>query len=123
MQVCIPATTPTTRLTRALAKGDEGAFREFHGLYFDRLYRFLIVVSRGQEHEAQEALQETFLRVCRYARPFETEEAFWSWLKTVARNAARDGGRKQSRYLALLQRFALRGQDHPLEEASDEEDR
>src|SRR5690348_2963141 len=41
-------------LTRRLASGDEEAFRRFHALYFDRLYRFLLVVSRGQEHEARE---------------------------------------------------------------------
>ena len=40
-----------------MAAGDEEAFREFHAHYFDRLYRFLLVVARGQEHEAQEALK------------------------------------------------------------------
>jgi RNA polymerase sigma-70 factor, ECF subfamily len=98
-------------LTRRLAAGDETAFREFHALYFDRLYRFLLVVTRGQEHAAQDALQETLLRVVRYAREFESEEFFWSWLKAIARNAARDGGRKQRRYFSLLERFALRHSD------------
>ena len=107
-----PANDPSSHgvadLSRRLANGDEAAFREFHALYFDRLYHFLLVVTRGQEHAAQDALQETLLRVARYARVFETEEIFWSWLKVVARNAARDGGRKQRRYLALLEKFALR---------------
>jgi RNA polymerase sigma-70 factor (ECF subfamily) len=94
-------------MTRGLAAGDEGAFREFHAVYFDRLYQFLLVVARGQEHEAQEALQQTLLRVLRYARVFESEEVFWSWLKLLARSAARDAGRKQHRYRALLQKFAL----------------
>src|ERR1051325_8603262 len=95
-------------MTRRLAAGEEAAFREFHERYFDRLYQFLLVIARGQEHEAQEALQETLLRVVRYARAFETEDAFWCWLKVVARSAARDGGRKRRRYLALLETFALR---------------
>lgn len=98
--------TEIAALSARLRAGDEEAFREFHQLYFDRLYRFLLVVARGREDEARDALQETLLRVIRYARRFDTEEAFWSWLKSVARNAARDGGRKQSRYLCLLQRFA-----------------
>ena len=51
--------------------------------------------------------QETLLRVVRYVRKFESEETFWSWLKAVARSAARDAGRKQRRYLGLLQRFTL----------------
>ena len=94
---------------RGIAAGDEAAFREFHGRYLDRLYQFLLVVARGQETEAQEALQETLLRVVRHARAFDTEEALWDWLKVVARSAARDGGRKRHRYLALLSRFTLIG--------------
>ena len=95
-------------LTRRLAAHDEEAFRKFHARYFDQLYQFLLVVARGQEDEAREALQETLLRVARKARVFDDEEAFWCWLKAVARNAARDGGRKQRRYLTLLGRLTLR---------------
>ena len=94
-------------LTRGLTAGDEEAFREFHRLYFDRLHHFLLAVTRGQETEAREALQETLLRVLRRPRVFHDEEVFWCWLKAIARNAARDGGRKHRRYFALLERFAL----------------
>lgn len=94
-------------LTRRLAAGEETAFREFHTLYFDRLYHFLLVVARGNEHAAQDALQEMLLRVVRYVRAFDTDDAFWGWLKVVARNAARDAGRKQRRYFALLERFSF----------------
>ena len=95
-------------LTRRLAAHDEEAFRELHTRYFDRLYQFLLVIARGQEHEARDALQETLLRVARNARVFDEEEAFWCWLKAVARNAARDGGRRQKRYFTLLERLSLR---------------
>jgi len=95
-------------LTRRLAAGEEEAFREFHQLYFDRLYQFLLVVARGREDEAQEALQQTLLRVVRHVRTFESEDTFWCWLKVVGRSAARDAGRKQQRYAALLQSFARR---------------
>ena len=94
-------------LTRRLAAGEETAFSEFHARYFDRLYQFLLVVSHGHEDEAKEALQQTFLRVVRYARVFNSEESFWCWLKTVARSVARDAGRKQQRYWGLLKRFAV----------------
>jgi RNA polymerase sigma-70 factor (ECF subfamily) len=96
------------RLTRLLAQGDEDSFREFHARYFLRLYKFLLVITHGQEQQAEDALQETMLRVIRYARAFDSEEVFWSWLKVLARSAARDAGRKQQRYFALLQCFALR---------------
>jgi RNA polymerase sigma-70 factor (ECF subfamily) len=94
-------------LTRQMAEGDEDAFRRFHQLYFDRLYQFLLAVARGREQEARDVLQETLVRVARSARGFDSEEVFWCWLKAVARNAARDGGRKQRRYFDFLQKFAL----------------
>jgi RNA polymerase sigma-70 factor (ECF subfamily) len=94
------------RLTTLLAAGDEAAFREFHDRFFNRLYCFLLVVARGSEDEALEALQQTLLRVVRYARVFTSEEVFWSWLKALARSAARDAGRQRQRYTALLERFA-----------------
>ncbi|MEI6861351.1 MAG: sigma-70 family RNA polymerase sigma factor [Verrucomicrobiota bacterium] len=102
------ATPPgVVELTRRLAAGDEAAFREFHARYFDRLHHFLLAVTRGDEHSAHDALQETLLRVARHARAFDDEDIFWGWLKAVARNAARDGGRQRRRYRALLEKFSL----------------
>jgi len=122
------ADTAIKVLTQQMAAGDEEAFRRFHGLYFDRLYRFLLAVAHGQEQETRDALQETLVRVARSARRFESEEVFWCWLKAVARNAARDGGRKQRRYFDFLHRFALHASepsidlniDLPLEECLEE---
>src|ERR1051325_3867078 len=84
----------TADLTRRLAAGEEAAFREFHVAYFDRLLRYLLVVARGDEDAARDALQETFVRVVRHAKRFDCEDAFWSWLTLLARSAAADGGRK-----------------------------
>jgi RNA polymerase sigma-70 factor, ECF subfamily len=102
-------------LTSRLAAGDEEAFLEFHRLYFDRLYHFLLGVTSGREHEAREVLQETLLRVARYAKPFNYEEAFWCWLKALARSAARDAWRKKERHSSLLQRFFLSRNSGPVE--------
>jgi RNA polymerase sigma-70 factor (ECF subfamily) len=99
----------TALLTERLVAGEEEAFQELHELYFDRLYHFLLAVTGGQEAEAQDALQETFLRVLGHARVFAEEEALWCWLKAIARNAARDGQRKHRRYFAFLQKFSLGG--------------
>ncbi len=112
------ASSGVADLTRRLAKGDEEAFREFHAAYFSRLHHFLLVVTRGDEAQAQEALQETFLRVARSSRVFESEEFFWSWLRAVARNIARDANRKQRRYWSLLERFTHQSQPSPVHEAS-----
>jgi RNA polymerase sigma-70 factor (ECF subfamily) len=107
-------------LTRGLVAGEDEAFREFQSLYFDRLYRFLLVVARGDETQAREALQETLMRVARHARPFEDEDAFWSWLKAVGRNAARDAARSRRRYSSLLERFTRNSQTETAPARSDD---
>ena len=57
-------------LTRAMALGDEAAFRQFYDAYFDRLLRYLLVVTGGNEQAAREALQGALVRVARHVKPF-----------------------------------------------------
>lgn len=94
-------------LTAQMSRGDEAAFREFHRLYFDRLLRYLFVVTKGREEIAHEALQMTYVRVARHVRKFDSETAFWNWLAMLARNCAVDEIRKQNRHVHLLARFLL----------------
>ena len=113
----IVATTPPTdvaRLTRLMRAGDEEAYREFFRLYFHRLLAYLLVVTRGNELQAREALQGTMIKVARNIRCFEEEEALWRWLTVIARNAAVDEGRKRSRYVAFLERW-WKGREEPKE--------
>ena len=93
-------------LTTGLTAGNEESFRQFHALYFDRLLRYHIVLARGDEESAHDALQETFLRVVRNARRFDEETVFWSWLTVLCRSAAVDGGRKRNRYWKLIADYA-----------------
>ena len=108
-----PADAQALSLTAAMARGDEDAFREFHDAYFDRLLRYLFVVTRGEDEAARDALQETFIRVARHVRAFHSADAFWSWLTVLARSAARDGSRKRSRYGRLIARFTILWQREP----------
>ena len=92
-------------LTEAMRRGDEAAWRDFHGRYFARLQRYLLVVLRGDEYAAQEALQQTFLRAVRHVRRFDSEPIFWHWLAVLARSAAVDEQRKHARQRSLLERW------------------
>ncbi len=98
-------TLDVAALTRKLVAGDESAYRIFYDAYFDRLSRYLLVVTAGNEDTAREALQETFRRVVRHIRIFSDEAALWSWLTVLARSARSDESRKRRRYLAFLDRF------------------
>ena len=107
-------------LTSQMARGDENAYRKFYELYFGRLLRYLLVLTHDEE-VAREALQRTFLRVVRHARPFGSEEMFWSWLTVLARSSVADESRRLKRYFSFLGRFFTQKQVEA-EAAKDETD-
>ncbi|MGI8602346.1 MAG: RNA polymerase sigma factor [Verrucomicrobiales bacterium] len=94
-----------TALTARLARGHEEAWREFFERYFSRLLRYLLVLHRGREDLAREAVQLTLLRAAKHMRAFHSEEALWRWLTVLARSAVVDEARKKNRYLNFLARF------------------
>lgn len=81
------------------------AYRAFYDAYFDRLWRYLLVVAAGNEGAAREALQAAFVRVTRHIKIFQRENVFWSWLTVLARSAFSDETRKRRRYFSFLERF------------------
>ncbi len=81
------------------------AWRTFYDAYFDRLWRYLLVVAAGREDAARETLQATLLRVARHIKVFRDENSFWSWLTVLARSALADETRKRRRYFSFLDRF------------------
>jgi len=105
-----PAEDPPTplnvaNLTRRMAAGDEPAYRAFYDAYFNRLWRYLLVVTAGDEDATREALQSTLVRIVRHIKVFPSDAVFWSWLTVLARSALSDQARKRRRYLAFLDRF------------------
>ncbi len=97
-------------LTARMTAHDEPAYRQFYDLYFNRLLRYLLVLTSGREDAARDALQATMPRIVRHVRRFDSEEVFWSWLTVLARSSVVDSERKRKRYLALLERFFQSGQ-------------
>ena len=90
-----PAMNATERIaiTAALG-GDEEAFESVIRSYSRRLY----VIAYGivqDVAEAEDIVQETFLKAHRMARQFREPEKFPAWLQTVTRNAARDTLRRR----------------------------
>ena len=104
VQQSSPPALDLASLTAGMVRSDESAYRRFFDLYYNRLLRYIIVLT-GNEESAHEALQMTLLRIAKHVRRFDSEEAFWSWLTVLARSSVIDEGRKSRRYLALLTRF------------------
>ena len=109
------------RMTAAMKKRDEAAWRSFHRAYFDRLFRYQMVLQRGDEDRAADLVQQTMLRVVRHIRRFDDESSFWSWLTCLSRSAAADEGRSWLRRLRWFEQLVhltefRRNTDDPMAE-------
>lgn len=91
-----------TRLTTAMARGDDDAWREFRGTYGAMLFHQLLAQSRGDHAVASDLLQQTYLRVARHVRPCPEPAQFRAWLRKVARSALLDHWRRQRSFADLL---------------------
>lgn len=67
------------------AHGNEGAFSELFERHHASLHRFLLRMTNNVQ-DAEEVLQETFVRVARAAIRYEPTAAFTTWLFRIASN-------------------------------------
>ncbi|MFO0820742.1 MAG: RNA polymerase sigma factor [Pirellulales bacterium] len=75
-------------LRSRLATGDSTAFAELYDACADRIHHFLVVFL-GSRSDADDALQETFLRVARVGRGLLEIENLRAFLFHIARNEGR----------------------------------
>jgi RNA polymerase sigma-70 factor, ECF subfamily len=85
------------RLTTRMRDHDEVAFREFYETYCDRLYRYLIVLTRGNEGLSRDLLQESMTKIMKRMREFDNETHLWNWMAAIARNSFIDWMRQNER--------------------------
>jgi len=102
-----------------MVKGDEMAYRLFYDEYFERLRRYLLVVTSGNEEATREALQSALVRVVKHIKRFSTESDFWGWLTVLARTALFDQTRKRKRYWTLLERFTRHAEIEQVADSAD----
>ena len=93
-------------LTAAVRRGEEAAVGVLYARYRERLTRYCLVVTRGDEAVADEAVQGAFLKAVRSLRKLDDERALWAWLARAARCTVSDAGRSRRRYAAVLDKFA-----------------
>jgi RNA polymerase sigma-70 factor, ECF subfamily len=102
----IPTETPTrpprtatdddVRLARACASGDTGIFEEIYRQHGDRM-KSIAYNHLGNISDAEDAVQETFLKVHRAASTYNGESAFGTWLYRVLINTCYDALRRRQR--------------------------
>ncbi len=82
-------------LMASVARGDERALSTLVERYAGRMHAHLVRMT-GHEEDAEDLLQETWLRVARAARGFEQGRAVRPWLFGIASNLARDLYRRRA---------------------------
>lgn len=81
-------------LVRGLKAGESGAYERLVREYGDRLYRFCLRMVGATE--AEDVVQETFLRVHRSIGSYQPSGRFESWLFTIANHLALDAIRRRT---------------------------
>ncbi len=85
------------RLMERVKAGDLVAFNQIVDKYKDRLMNVIFRMVQGTE-EAEDIVQETFLRVYQHRDSFDFRHCFSTWLYTIALNLARNELRKRKRF-------------------------
>ncbi|WP_046216177.1 RNA polymerase sigma factor SigW [Paenibacillus wulumuqiensis] len=89
-----------TRLVKLALKGDQRAFAEIVDLYKDKIfhlgYRML-----SNRHEAEDVVQETFLRVYKSLDRYDPKQKFSTWIYRIATNLCIDRLRKRKPSFSL----------------------
>jgi len=71
----------------AVRAGSSAAFTELYDSYSRRLYKVIVAITKNPE-DAEDALQDAFLRAYRGIRSFEGRSTLYSWLTRIAINSA-----------------------------------
>lgn len=81
------ATSGDQQLVAAARSGSRTAFNELCHLYSRRLYKKTLSITRNAQ-DAEDALQESFLRAFLALESFEGRASFYTWLTSIAINSA-----------------------------------
>lgn len=84
-------------LAEQVLAGDELAFRQLYRRHTPRLYLFVLRFLGGVEADAEDVVQETWLKATDALGRFRWEASFGSWLTSIGLNVARESVRRRGR--------------------------
>jgi len=88
-------------LVRALRAGEPGAFDAIHHRYHAPLLAFARQMFGGRHHDAEEVVQDAFVRALGALRETDRQMALRPWLYAITRNRALDELRRPQRTLSI----------------------
>ncbi|MCL5410609.1 MAG: RNA polymerase sigma factor [Patescibacteria group bacterium] len=82
-------------------KGDLKAFEEILSEYEKPVFGYIVHLVKRRE-DAEDLTQETFLKLYKSIKKYDSDRKFTTWLFAIANNTTRDWFRKQKRRRELL---------------------
>jgi RNA polymerase sigma-70 factor (ECF subfamily) len=108
MPLAMTSASDDRELATACAAGDSSVFEQIYRRYGDRM-KSIAYHHLGSVSDAEDAVQETFLKIHRAARTFSGASAFSTWIFRILINTCYDVLRKRKR----------RPEEAPLDDARD----
>ncbi len=93
----VPETSDRQLAEGVLHYGEERAFRELYRRHTPRLLGFVGRILSRSDAEAEDVVQETWLRACQALGRFRWDSGFSTWLLGIGLNVARDHMRRNAR--------------------------
>lgn len=92
-----PAALDNASLCRRIAAGDEGAFVEFHGRWFEALLAFARAASRRDESFCLDVVQDVLMIVAKKIPALRDDAAVGAWMTRTVVRAVADRVRREAR--------------------------
>jgi RNA polymerase sigma factor (sigma-70 family) len=87
---------------RVWRDNDEGAFRTLYRRHTPALHQFALRLLGGNEHEAEDVVQDTWIRAVEHLAEFRWEASLKTWLAGIALNVCRGLFRRKDRAWVTL---------------------
>jgi RNA polymerase sigma-70 factor (ECF subfamily) len=87
---------PDGELVKLVQKGDQDAYACLFRRYYPKVYSMALARLRNREN-AQDVVQEAFIKVFRYVGSFKGNSSFYTWLYRITANLCIDRLRQASR--------------------------
>ncbi len=101
------APLPDERLVHRFRAGDDAAFTAIHDRYRGALVAFAARMLNGSGHDADDVVQDSFMRAFRGLRATDRPMALRPWLYMIVRNRALDELRRPARGVVFDEELRL----------------
>jgi RNA polymerase sigma factor (sigma-70 family) len=88
---------PDRLLAEQVLAGDEAAFRRLYRRHTPRLHQLALRLVGGEAAEAEDVVQDTWIKATEKLETFRWDSAFGTWLHAIGLNVAREAMRRRGR--------------------------